>query len=553
MKNRTYIIIAVLLIAVVIIGTISYYYYGNPSSPKEQSTYSEAVVLPFVVDPAMAASGSAPETAFMNLYDDLVYLGANNTLVPNAAQSWSVSQDGKTYTFVLRQGIKWHDGNGTMKAEDVVFSMNRLLTIGQGVGYLYAPFSTSVTAVDDYTVQFNLNQTFGPFVASLQKFFIVEKSLIMAHVVTPGSYGDLGDYGTAWMSTHDAGSGAYMVQTFDAATGLTANLFKDYWGEVLPNAPEILKLIGVSDPTVITSMFKDRTLENAGLYASDELCASLDTINGVSLYSGLGSNLLYTLSLNTKIPPLDDIHVRRAMFYAFNYTALKEAFAQYWAQFGNYMATNIITNWLPGADPTLNQPFQQNLTRATEELSESKYSKNITDYTIEYDYVAEVAVRQKLALVFAASMTELGLNVKTVSTPWATQLSKFADESMPVVEIGFYLDYVEAINELQSRYSSATDKTFYNNAHLDNQTIDNMIADTVSTVNVTERYQKEYTLQHMMLDMCVDIPLVQWEFYTAYQSGYVDLTQALKIPVFFSVTSFCRLIQEYPAERAKLL
>jgi ABC-type transport system substrate-binding protein len=217
------------------------------------------------------------------------------------------------------------------------------------------------------------------------------------------------------------------------------------------------------------------------------------------------------------------------------------------------MATNIVTNWLPGADPTLNQPFQQNLTRAHEELSLSKYANNITDYTIEYDYVAEVAARQKLALVFAASMTSLGLNVKTVSTPWATQLSKFAAESMPVVEIGFYLDYAEAIDELQSRYSSATDKTFYNNAHIDNQTIENTIQDIVSTSNTTERYQKEYALQHTMLDMCVDIPLVQWQFYTAYQSGYVDLSQALKIPDFFSVSAFCRLIQEYPAQRAALL
>jgi len=245
--------------------------------------------------------------------------------------------------------------------------------------------------------------------------------------------------------------------------------------------------------------------------------------------------------------------VRLAMFYAFNYTALQQAFSQYWTQFGNYMATNIVTNWLPGADPTLNQPFQQNLTLAKQELSESKYASNITDYTIEYDYVTEVAAREKLALVFASSMTELGLNVKTVSTPWATMLSKFADESMPVVEIGFYLDYAEAVDELQSRYSTATDKTFYNNAHIDNQTIDNTIDQIISNVNATERYQEEYALEHTMLNMCVDIPLVQWQFYTAYQSGYVDLSQALKIPDFFSVSAFCRLIQEYPAKRAALL
>ena len=553
MRNRTYTIIAIVLIAIVVIGVVSYIYYPKPASAKVQSTYTEAVVLPFVIDPAMAASGSAPETAFNNLYDDLVYLGANNTLVPNAAQSWNVSQDGLTYTFVLRQGIKWHDGNGTMNAEDVVFSMNRLLTIGQGVGYLYAPFLASVTAVDQYTVQFNLNQTFGPFVASLQKFFIVEKSLILAHIAFPGSYGAMGDYGTGWMSTHDAGSGAYMVKSFDPATGLVADLFTGYWGEVMPNAPDVLQLLGISDPTVITSMFKDRTLENAGDYASDELCAQLAMINGVSLYSDLDSSIVYTLSLNTKIAPLDDIHVRLAMFYAFNYTALQQAFSQYWTQFGNYMATNIVTNWLPGADPTLNQPFQQNLTLAKQELSESKYASNITDYTIEYDYVTEVAAREKLALVFASSMTELGLNVKTVSTPWATMLSKFADESMPVVEIGFYLDYAEAVDELQSRYSTATDKTFYNNAHIDNQTIDNTIDQIISNVNATERYQEEYALEHTMLNMCVDIPLVQWQFYTAYQSGYVDLSQALKIPDFFSVSAFCRLIQEYPAKRAALL
>lgn len=553
MMKKTYVIIGILVIAALIIGTISYYYYPRPPPSAELSTYSEPVVLPFQIDPAMSASLSASETAYMNLYDDLVYLGENNVLVPNAAQSWEWSQDGKTCTFHLRQGIKFHDGIDTMKAEDVVFSMNRILTIGQGVAYIYAPFLESVVAVDDYTVQFNLNRTFGPFVASLQKFFIADKDLVMEHIVTPGSYGDLGDYCTGWLSTHDAGSGAYMVKEFLAETGLTAERFDDYWGVILPNAPHTLKLIGVSDATVIRTMFQDRTLENSGLYTSDEMLTELDNINGVDLFRGKGTDIAYSLSLNTLIPPLDDIHVRRAMFYAFNYSALKAAFSQYWAKYGEFMSTNIITNWLPGADPALNKPFQQNLTRAAEELSQSKYSGNISQYTIEYDFVKEVPAREKLSLVFAASMNQLGLNVRTVSTPWATQLQRFEDQSMPVVEIGFYLDYVEAIAELKCRYSDSTGHTFYNNAHLNNQTIDDMLNDIESTVNDTERYEKSYVFEHMILDQCVDIPLVQWQFITAYQSHYLDLSEALKIPQFYSITSFTRLIQQYPEKRAELL
>ena len=69
--------------------------------------------------------------AMYNMYDNLVTQAPNSTIIPHVASSWTAAFDGKTYTFILSQGIKFHSGN-VLNASDVVFSMQRMLAIGEG-------------------------------------------------------------------------------------------------------------------------------------------------------------------------------------------------------------------------------------------------------------------------------------------------------------------------------------------------------------------------------------------------------------------------------------
>ena len=92
----------------------------------------------------------------INLYDTLIFPNAEGGVDPWLAESWEVSDDGLTYTFKLREDVKFHDGSD-LTASDVVYSFDRQTGIGEGFAYMLAD-ADSATAVDDYTVEFKLAQ-----------------------------------------------------------------------------------------------------------------------------------------------------------------------------------------------------------------------------------------------------------------------------------------------------------------------------------------------------------------------------------------------------------
>jgi ABC-type transport system substrate-binding protein len=118
------------------------------SAPTEEAASTGERVLritfswPNRIDPAVG-NDYASSTSLANLYDSLVFPNAQGGVDPWLAESWDISDDGLTYTFHLRPGVKFHDGSD-LKASDVVYSFNRLKTIGEGYAYLVTPDVESV-------------------------------------------------------------------------------------------------------------------------------------------------------------------------------------------------------------------------------------------------------------------------------------------------------------------------------------------------------------------------------------------------------------------------
>ena len=145
----------------------------------------------------------------MNLYDSLVFPTASGMIVPDLATSWNVSANSMTYTFTLRSGVTFHNGD-QLTAQDVVFSMDRLLNLSQGYSYLFTPYIANVSAPSSNTVVINLKTTFGPFLSALVRLYVLDHTQVIAHEDHASStYGSNGDYGSTWLLTHDAGSGPY--------------------------------------------------------------------------------------------------------------------------------------------------------------------------------------------------------------------------------------------------------------------------------------------------------------------------------------------------------
>src|SRR5690606_18464960 len=121
------------------------------------------VLEPPHLDPTASAAGAIDEILYANVFEGLTRIGANGEVLPALAESWDVSEDGKVYTFKLRQGVKFHDGTA-FDAEDVKFSLDRARSENSvnAQKVLFAAIDT-VEVVDPHTVRVTLKQPQGSF------------------------------------------------------------------------------------------------------------------------------------------------------------------------------------------------------------------------------------------------------------------------------------------------------------------------------------------------------------------------------------------------------
>ncbi|MFQ6123733.1 MAG: ABC transporter substrate-binding protein [Candidatus Heimdallarchaeota archaeon] len=470
---------------------------------------------PTYIDPAVGSDFSS-STSIVNLYDSLVYPKPDGTIQPHLAKEWDVSADGLTWTFTLKEGVKFHDGSELM-AEDVAYSMDRLITIGEGYSYLFAPYIATTTALDDYTVEIKLSKPIGPFLIYLIRLYVLNKDLVEEHIVTPGPYGDKGDYGKDWLLTHDAGSGAYKVKEFRLEEELVIERFEDYWGDIKPNAPDEVHLIGTTEAVTVRTGISNRELEISDQWQTEEALGVLDAIEGVDICTWSTGGTFYYM-MHTKKPPTDDIHFRKAMAYAVDYEAVvNQVFP------GRPLAKGPVSSVLPGFNPDVFQPTRD-LAKAEQELKLSKYYNQLDDYPVEVGWVTEVPDEEKVALLFAANMAEIGIKVEISNIPWLSMVERTADiETSPNIATIFVAPhYPEAGSILESRYHSKSAATWEQNEWLLNETIDAMIEDALGTVDTQERYKKYQDIQEVIAEMCPSIFLFENVAKSAYQSYYVE-------------------------------
>ncbi|GAI38687.1 unnamed protein product, partial [marine sediment metagenome] len=236
-------------------------------------------------------------------------------VIPHLARSWKAEP--LAVTFELKQGVKFHDLS-ELTAEDVKFSMDRLLEIGEGSAFLFAGKIESTEVLGTYTVRFNLATSFGPFVPALARLHILNKDLVMANLKADGLYGDLGDYGKEYLLTHDAGSGAYMVKEFDFEESIVMERFPEYFSDVAENAPDEVVFMQSPDTVTVKTLMARGELEMTDPWQPEEAYVAMDAMEGVEIAGLLAGELEY-LMFHTRRPPTDDAHFRRALSYLFDY------------------------------------------------------------------------------------------------------------------------------------------------------------------------------------------------------------------------------------------
>ena len=469
---------------------------------------------PTYIDPAVGSDFSS-SSSFVNLYDTLVYPTADGQVVPHLAERWEASQDGLTWTFYLRKGVKFHDGS-ELTAEDVVFSMDRLITIGEGYGYLFAGRVSRSEAVDRYTVRFHMSAPYGPFLTTLVKLYVLNADQVMANIKAGGPYGRFGDYGKEYLLTHDCGSGPYKVKEARLEEYLLMERFDDYWGEFVANAPQEVKFIGTTEAITVRTMMSRRELEISDQWQSLEALRSLDNIEGIDIATMYLGTMFYFM-VHTKKAPTDDVHFRRAMAWAFDYDKVtKDLFP------GSRMAQGPVAPGFPGHDPEFTK-YTRNLEKARAELARSKYAGRLADFPVQLHWIAEVPDEEKAALLFLSNMNDIGIKVNIVKVPWMSVVEEMSniDTSPNIVTIFVSPHYAEAGSLLMSRFHSNSAPTWEQNEWLLDPNMDAMLEAAIGTIDREERFAKYRQIQRKLDEIVPSLHMFEQAQKHAYQS-YID-------------------------------
>jgi len=556
MKTLLYLTVVVSLVGVALLGALPV--AAEEHNPDSIVRWTED--WPTYIDPAVGTDFS-DSMALVNLYDSLVFPSLDGSIQPALAETWDVSDDGLTYTFHLRQGVKFHNGD-ELTAEDVAFSAQRLFDIGEGFAYLLRTVDAdgnviagvkSVDALDDNTVQFTLAQPFGPFVPALVRLYIVNKDQVVENIdKTENMYGEMGDYGKKWLLTHDAGSGPYMVKEMKMEESLLAEKFDDYWGGWEAGAPDFFKEFAFPGEVAVRTMMKNGELEISSETLPQEGYDTLREMPGINTVAYLAPHNLQIM-LNTKIAPTDDIHVRKALSYIMDYDSINN---DIWPKY--VQSVGPVPQTLPGHNPNVMQ-YTYNLEKAQEEMALSAYAGQ-EDIPFTLSWCAEVPDEEKVALLFQANAAEIGIDVEIFKKPFGSMIDDAQTvETTPngsVVYVAAH--YNEAGSMLETRYHSKSQGTWEQCEWLGMPDMDKAIEDALATADQDARFAKYAKIQEDLVELAPTIWLADQAQEFAYLEDVIEWPLATRInadmptSAVMGYSHYVHDMKVHPEKRAEL-
>jgi peptide/nickel transport system substrate-binding protein len=465
---------------------------------------------PTYYDPGVGSDYS-DSTTMVNVYDALVFPMPDGSIRPHVAKEWTVSDDYLSYTFTIRDDVKFHSGN-LMKASDVAYSMNRMLEIGEGYAYLYKGVVKKCYATDDTHVVFELSQPFGPFIYSLIRMLIVEEALVKQHYdLTENTYGEKGDYGKKWLLTNDAGSGPYKTKEFKLDEYFLGERFDDYFLGWEENAPKYFKISGMVEPVAVRTAMANGELEITDEIQPLENYMAMDAFDGVDLVTFRSGNT-FNMMLNTKAKYTDDVHLRKAIAYCFDYETLRTSIYP-----GAGESRGPVATVLPGFDPTV-PAYHRDIDKAREHLAQSKYAGE--KITLNLTWCAEVPEQEKIALLLQSNLAELNIDLVITKKPFGSMIADAQTvETTPQISfVNFAAPYFEAGGMIKTRYHSSACGTWEQMEWLQDPELDAMIEDALSTVDDDARFAKYAEIQHYIYNLCPTVWGFNWVERRAVQS-----------------------------------
>ena len=265
-----------------------------------QDTITLGMVLePPNLDPTAGAAAAIDEVVYANIFEGLTRFGPDGAVLPALAQSWDVSEDGKTYTFHLHTGVTFHDGTA-FDAEDVKFSLDRARAEDSANAQkaLFAGIDT-VEVIDPATVTVTLKDADGSFPFNMAWGDAV--------IVAPESVAD--------EATNPVGTGPFKFDEWAQGDHITISRYDGYWGTPAQLSKATFRII--SDPTAAFAAMMAGDVDAFPNFPAPETLAQFSTDPRFKVIVGSteGETIL---AMNNRQPPLDNVKVREAIAHAIN-------------------------------------------------------------------------------------------------------------------------------------------------------------------------------------------------------------------------------------------
>ena len=411
---------------------------------------------------------------------------------PHLAEKVDVSKDGKTFTFTLRQGVRFHSGE-PLTADAVKYSINRMLAVNLSPASLVSKYmdQTSTTVVDPRTVRITLRATcpfFLELLAATDTGAIVNPKTVEAHGgIQPGKANE-------WMSRNTDGTGPFKWGQWNAGQqfGLLAN--DQYWAgapklkgvvfRVLPDFATQLLLLKRGELDIVYHLPPDMTTQ---LMGNPDISMGRD--------SGIGIHQVY---IQNQLKPFNDVRVRRAMIYAIDPYSINRA-----AAFGlSTITRGMLPTALEGVNPGL-WPYSYNPDKAKALLSEAGYPNG---FSVAIAYNAGNTEREQTAVLVQSQLKKIGVDASIQEIPWGTFVTNYSDGKMPLFVLsGLELPIVD--NYVNSYFYSKNAGAKGNRYFYSNPQVDRMIDQLLATTDPAGRKQLVTRMQQTLNADAPTVPI----------------------------------------------
>lgn len=323
---------------------------------------------------------------------------------PEIAESWAVSDDGKTITFTIRDGLTFHSGN-PVTAADVEYSLRRAVILNKTPAFILTQFGFSADNVEQTIVSDGNTVTIvtdKPYATSFVLNCLTSTIGGIVDMKTVMENEKDGDMGNEWLKTNSAGSGAYKVVSWKPNESVTLQSNPDFY----LGAPAMERVIvrHVQESASQRLLLERGDIDVARNLNPEDVKGAREA-EGVKILDELRGRLMY-ISMNQKHPELSKPQVRQALKYLIDYEAMQDSFLN-----GQY---TIHQNFLPRTflGAVNENPFSMNVEKAKELLAEA----GVDSMELEVG-VREAQERIEIAQSVQNTFAEAGIKINiTVGT-----------------------------------------------------------------------------------------------------------------------------------------